>query len=197
METVLQLVSTHGHIAIFFLLMLGIVGLPVPDETLLMFSGYLVFKGQFHFFPTIASACAGSLCGITISYIIGRTGGLYLIHKYGPRFHLTKARLDHAHRWFERVGRWGLFFGYFMPGIRHFTAILAGASGLETPVFALFAYSGGIVWVLTFVSLGYFLGDQWSRMSEEVQYVLIALTILGVAAAVVYWWIRRRKKTAG
>jgi len=84
-----------------------------------------------------------------------------------------------------------------MPGIRHFTAILAGASGLETPVFALFAYSGGIVWVLTFVSLGYFLGDQWSRMSEEVQYVLIALTILGVAAAVVYWWIRRRKKTAG
>jgi len=197
METVLQLVSTHGHIAIFFLLMLGIVGLPVPDETLLMFSGYLVFKGQFHFFPTIASACAGSLCGITISYIIGRTGGLYVIHKYGPRFHLTKARLDHAHRWFERVGRWGLFFGYFMPGIRHFTAILAGASGLETPVFALFAYSGGIVWVLTFVSLGYFLGDQWSHMSEEVQYVLIVLTILAVAAAVVYWWIRRRKKTGG
>ena len=197
METVLQLVSHYGHIAIFFLLMLGIVGLPVPDETLLMFSGYLVFKGQFHFIPTVVTACAGSLCGITISYSIGRTGGLFVIHKYGPRFHLTKARLDHAHRWFERVGRWGLFFGYFMPGIRHFTAILAGASGLETPVFALFAYSGGIFWVLTFVSLGYFLGDQWSHMSEEVQYVLIALTVLAVAASIVYWLIRRRRKTAG
>ena len=194
METVYQLIAQYGHLAIFCLLVLGIVGLPVPDETLLTFSGYLVFKGHFGFLPTVASAYAGSICGITISYIIGRTGGLYVIHKYGPRFHLTKARLDHAHRWFERVGRWGLFFGYFMPGIRHFTAVLAGASGLETPVFALFAYSGGIFWVITFVSLGYFLGDQWSHMSEEVQYVLIALTILAVAAAVVYWWIRRRKK---
>src|SRR5437879_10792870 len=114
METVLQMVSNYGHIAIFFLLMLGIVGLPVPDETLLMFSGYLVFKGQFHFLHTIASACAGSLCGITISYIIGSTGGLYVIHKYGPRFHLIKSRLDQAHLCFERVCRWCFFFGYFM-----------------------------------------------------------------------------------
>src|SRR5438477_7930746 len=196
METVYQLIAQYGHAAIFCLLVLGIVGLPVPDEWLLTFSGYLVYKGHFHYLPTIAAAFAGSACGITISYIIGRTGGLYLIHKYGRYLHLTKKRLDRVHMWFERMGRWALFFGYFMPGVRHFTAVVAGSSELEPHVFALFAYSGGFLWVLTFVSLGYFLGDQWSRIGEEIHVVLLVITILAVAAGGAFWWFKRRKKSA-
>ena len=194
METVLQLVTQYGHVAIFCLLVLGIVGLPVPDEWLLTFAGYLVYKGHFHYLPTVAAAFAGSVCGITISYIIGRTGGLYLIHKYGRYVHLTKARLDRVHNWFERMGRWTLFFGYFMPGVRHFTAVVAGSSELEPHVFALFAYSGALVWVVTFISLGYFLGERWKSISEEIHGVLLWLTIAAVAAGLLFWWLRRRKK---
>lgn len=194
MDTVAHLISQYGQIAVFCLLVLGIVGLPVPDETLLTFCGYLVYRGQFHFLPTVAIAYAGSVCGITVSYTIGRTGGLYLIHKYGPYVRFTKERLDNIHRWFERLGRWTLFFGYFMPGVRHFTAVVAGTSELEPHVFALFAYSGGLLWVLSFVSLGYFLGDQWSRIDQEVHSVLLWLTVAGIAAALAYWWLRRRKK---
>jgi membrane protein DedA with SNARE-associated domain len=80
-----------------------------------------------------------------------------------------------------------------MPGIRHFTAIVAGGSELEAHVFALFAYSGGLLWVLSFVSLGYFLGDQWSRISAEVHWVLLWLTVAGVLAGVLAWWLRRRR----
>jgi len=193
-ETVLQLVTQYGHVAIFCLLVLGIVGLPVPDEWLLTFAGYLVYKGHFHYLPTVAAAFAGSVCGITISYIIGRTGGLYLIHKYGRYVHLTQARLDRVHNWFERMGRWTLFFGYYMPGVRHFTAVVAGSSELEPHVFALFAYSGALVWVVTFISLGYFLGERWSTISEEIHGVLLWLTIAAVAAGLLFWWLRRRKK---
>jgi len=193
-ETVLQLVTQYGHVAIFCLLVLGIVGLPVPDEWLLTFAGYLVYKGHFHYLPTVAAAFAGSVCGITISYIIGRTGGLYLIHKYGRYVHLTQARLDRVHNWFERMGRWTLFFGYYMPGVRHFTAVVAGSSELEPHVFALFAFSGALVWVVTFISLGYFLGERWSTISEEIHGVLLWLTIAAVAAGLLFWWLRRRKK---
>jgi membrane protein DedA with SNARE-associated domain len=193
-ETVLQLVTQYGHVAIFCLLVLGIVGLPVPDEWLLTFAGYLVYKGHFHYLPTVAAAFAGSACGITISYIIGRTGGLYLIHKYGRYVHLTQARLDRVHNWFERMGRWTLFFGYYMPGVRHFTAVVAGSSELEPHVFALFAYSGALVWVVTFISLGYFLGERWKSISEEIHGVLLWLTIAAVAAGLLFWWLRRRKK---
>jgi len=196
METVFHLISQYGLVAVFFLLVLGIVGLPVPDETLLTFSGFMVYKGHFQFLPTLACAFCGSICGITISYTIGRTGGLFLIHKYGPYVRLTPERLAKVHEWFVRLGRWAIFFGYFMPGVRHFTAIVAGSSELEPHVFAAFAYSGGFLWVLTFVSLGYFLGDQWSRIDREIHGILLWLTVAIVAGALVYWWIRRRKAGA-
>ena len=196
MDTVFHLISQYGHLAVFCLLVLGIVGLPVPDETLLTFSGYLIYRGQFHFLPTILTAYAGSICGITISFIIGRTGGLYLIHKYGPYVHFTQERLDRVHHWFARMGRWALFFGYFMPGIRHFTAIVAGSSELEPHVFAMFAYSGGLLWVLSFVSLGYFLGDQWSRITDQVNGILLWVTIGVIAVGLLVWWLRARKRRA-
>jgi membrane protein DedA with SNARE-associated domain len=196
METALQLVNQYGDIALFLLLVVGIIGLPVPDETLLTFAGYLIFKGHLHFPTTLVAAFAGSVCGITGSYLIGRTGGLYVIHKYGRFLHVTPERLDYVHAWFERVGRWGLFFGYFIPGVRHFTAIIAGTSALEYPVFALFAYSGGLLWVSTFLTLGYFLGEEWQRIGKQIQdraeEIAIVVVVLGLIGFGIRYWLKRR-----
>jgi membrane protein DedA with SNARE-associated domain len=186
-EPILNWIVQYGYAAIFFLLMLGIVGLPVPDEWLLTFSGYLIFKGRLHPAFTVLAAFAGSACGISLSYWLGRTFGLYLIHKFGRYLHLTDAKMSKAHQWFERAGRWSLTFGYFVPGVRHLTAYIAGASSLELPVFALFAYSGALMWSCTFLALGYFLGEGWSHASEQAQrYLLIGCGALAAAAAI-YW----------
>ncbi|HCQ02914.1 MAG TPA: hypothetical protein DIT99_20485, partial [Candidatus Latescibacteria bacterium] len=61
-------VMQYGYIGIFVLLLLGVFGLPVPDEILLAFAGYLIFKGDLQFIPTLASACVGAMCGISLSY---------------------------------------------------------------------------------------------------------------------------------
>src|SRR5690348_10282868 len=105
--------------------MLGIVGLPVPDETLLVFCGYLIYRGTFQAHTTWISAAAGSICGISISYVLGRTLGFRLIHKYGRKFGASEERLEKIHQWLEGVGHWGLMFGYFIPGVRHFTAVVS------------------------------------------------------------------------
>ena len=185
-ETALAWVTTYGYTAIFVLLMLGIVGLPVPDETLLTFTGYLIFKGTLNGYSAVATAFLGSACGITLSYVLGRTIGLSLLHHYGKYIHLTEARLAQVHNWFERFGRWTLLIGYYIPGVRHFTAYVAGASWLEFPVFALFAYSGALLWSLSFITLGYFLGEQWSRLSDQLHsYLWAAGLALGLVVAVV------------
>src|SRR5579862_3377676 len=158
-QHVLAWITQYGYVAIFGLLVFGIVGLPVPDETLLTFTGYLVFKGQLSLAPAFGAALAGSACGITVSYILGRTFGLGLIHRYGRYLRIREEHIRKAHAWFERVGQWGLTFGYFIPGVRHVTAYAAGMSGLEPPKFGLFAYSGAVLWVSTFIGLGYFLGE--------------------------------------
>src|SRR5450432_727453 len=138
-QHVLAWITQYGYVAIFSLLVFGIVGLPVPDETLLTFTGYLVFKGNLSLLPAFGAALAGSLCGITLSYTLGRTFGIKLIHRYGRYVRITEEHIDKAHAWFARVGHWGLTFGYFVPGFRHLTAYAAGMSSVEPPQFALFA----------------------------------------------------------
>jgi membrane protein DedA with SNARE-associated domain len=192
MELVAHWISQYGCAGIFCLLVLGIVGLPVPDETLLTFAGYLVFRGQLHAVPTVASALAGSICGITLSYGLGRLTGYLLIEKYGSKLHVKMERVHRVHDWFRRLGRFTLTFGYFVPGVRHLTAYVAGASELEWPVFAGFAYPGGALWSGTFITLGYVLGEQWNRVSGEAhRYVLIVCAALAVAG-LAYWVWRRR-----
>ncbi len=199
METVLGWVTHYGSVSLFFLMMLGIVGLPVPDETLLVFSGYLIYKGTLNPVFTFSMALLGSATGITVSYLLGRVYGLKLVHKYGRHVHLTEERFAKIHNWFERIGRWSLFLGYYVAGVRHFTAMVAGASDLEYPVFAAFAYCGAITWVASFLSLGYFLGDQWEGASERIhRYILISCVTIAAVVGIYFLgrWIWKKRGTS-
>ena len=196
-QTVFHWISQYGCPAIFVLLVFGIVGLPVPDETLLTFSGYLIFKGDLPIAATFAAAFGGSVCGITVSYTLGRTFGIALIHRYGRYLRITERHVNLAHAWFERVGRWGLTFGYFIPGVRHFTAYAAGMSELEPHVFGAFAYSGALLWVSTFLTLGYFLGERWEAVSSRLHHDAVLVTLVAAAAAGIFllWRKWRRDRT--
>jgi len=196
METIAQWVSQYGYAAIFSLLVLGIVGLPVPDESLLTFAGYLVYKRNLVLIPTFAAASMGSICGISISYILGRSLGMYVLHHYGRLFHVTPDRIDRVHSWFDRFGTWTLLVGYFIPGVRHFTAVVAGSSNLRPLLFAVFAYSGALIWSATFIGLGYFFGDEWSQVLEHVQrHLAVAACCAAIIISIYLIW--RFRKRAG
>jgi membrane protein DedA with SNARE-associated domain len=193
MEGILHWITTYGYGAIFLLLMLGVVGLPIPDETLLVFCGYLVSKGNMHPVAAWLTAIAGSWCGISLSYTIGRTLGLGAVHKYGKYLHITDERLATVHAWFDRIGHWALFVGYYIAGVRHFTAIVAGTSKLKFTHFMAYAWSGGVLWVTTFLTLGYFLGENWQRIAESIHHYLLYVSIAAIAAALAYYLYQRRK----
>src|SRR4030042_4325094 len=104
----------YKYWAIYSLLMFGIIGLPVPDEVLLTFVGYLLHRGDLSFMPAVAAALLGSITGISISYVLGRTGALRIIKKYSRFFRITPEKLDALHEWFNRNGKWTLIIGYYM-----------------------------------------------------------------------------------
>ena len=196
-ETAFHWILLHGYVGIFSLLMFGIVGLPVPDEVLLTFSGYLVFRRTFGFVPTLFSAFLGSACGITLSYMLGRVFDTYVLVKYGRYFHLTEERLAQVHAWFERRGRWTLLIGYFIPGVRHLTGYVAGASELSYTNFALFAYTGAFFWATSFITLGYFLGEEWNRVLDsfhQTKLIVIGLAVAGVLGYFVFGFVRRQHR---
>lgn len=193
MDPLLDWVSQYGYAAIFILLVSGIVGLPVPDETMLVFCGYLVSKGKLHPVLTWLTAVCGSMCGISISYWIGRKLGLSVIHRYGKYIHLTEDKLDRVHAWFDRIGHWLLTIGYYIPGVRHFTALTAGISRMSFRSFMAFAYAGAVIWVSTFLSIGYFLGERWPQVLAAVHKNILIFTLIFVGVAVIVWLVRRRR----
>lgn len=181
MEPAFTWIASYGYAAIFGLLLLGIVGLPVPDETLLTFVGYLSFRGDLLLAPALASAFLGSACGISISYALGRFVGPTIIPKLSERFHVNPDHMTRAQQWVQRWGKYALVIAYFVPGVRHVAAIMAGVSKLSPGTFVRFAYVGALVWSGTFVMVGYWLGEEWSRLSPSLHR---ALLLLGVATGV-------------
>jgi membrane protein DedA with SNARE-associated domain len=192
-EAVLSWVAYYGYVGLFGLLMLGIVGVPIPDETLLMFAGYLIFKHELAPLPAFAAGFLGSICGITVSYALGRMLGLYLVTRLGRFLHVRPEDLDRVRAWYEGKGKYGLVIGYFIPGIRHLAAYVAGSSRLSLPAFAAFAYLGGLLWSGSFISIGYVLGDEWQQMSVSLhRYLLIGAGLVAVVIAIGFILMRRR-----
>ena len=183
--------SHYGYAGLFGLLMFGVIGVPVPEETLLTFAGVLVYRGHLEVGPTLLAAFLGSCCGITVSYGLGRGIGRVLTRRLGRFVRVTPEQLERVEVWFERAGHWSLLVGYFLPGIRHLTAVVAGGTRLRFSDFALFAYAGALLWSFTFVALGVFAGRHWVRISARVHQNLW-LASGGVVVCVLAGFLVRR-----
>jgi len=192
LEQLQSWITQYGSAAIFCLLALGIVGIPIPDETLLTLTGFLIFKGTLHPAPAYLSSLAGTAIGISISYAIGKYGGTRVIRRFGQRLHITDDRLRRVETWFQRRGKWVLVIGYFVPGIRHVTAIVVGSSGVRFGSFARFALAGAVLWSACFVGAGYILGEEWNAFAQLARPIALAIGALAVFSVVVYILFRHR-----
>ena len=182
------IISQYGYIAIFALLAGGMIGMPLPDETIMIFSGYLVHAGSLQYGPTVTAAIIGSLTGVTLSFVLGRNIGLPIIDRFGGRIGITQAKMEKVEKWFKRFGKFTLPIGYFVPGVRQAMAYFSGISRFPFRDFALYAYTGGVFWVILFVSIGWFLGESWYRVSQSIHHywavwALVFLVVLGVLCA--------------
>ncbi|MBO8164996.1 MAG: DedA family protein [Brevibacillus sp.] len=187
-------VAAYGYVALYLLFFLGILGMPLPEETLLVFSGFLVSIGELELVQTILVCYVGSISAMTLAYWIGRTLGYPFIEKYGRRFGLGYALYKRTEEWFAQVGKWSLPIGYFIPGVRQFTAYFAGITKLPFPQFALFTYSGGLFWSALFVTLGWQLGARWEQLFQLIARNLTLVCLVLLAVIVVWSWLRGRRR---
>jgi membrane protein DedA with SNARE-associated domain len=193
---IIEWITQYGDAALFGLLVLGIVGLPVPDETLLTFAGALVRRGHLALVPTLGAAWLGGVIGITVSYALGRSVGAALLVRYGRFVRLDSGAIDRVTRWFDRSGKWTLTFGYFVPGVRHVSALVAGSSSVAFPVFAAFSYAGALIWVLSLLSLGYYVGENWRAAVRDVHHHL-GLVAIGLLVALGAHYLARHLRPSG
>jgi membrane protein DedA with SNARE-associated domain len=189
MHALLLTITKYSYVGIFVALGLGILGFPIPDETLIAFVGFLVYEDKLNYLYAFAVCFIGSSSGVTLGYILGRTFGNRLIERYSTKLNIDPDHIQNARKFYVRYGRFALFVGYFIPGVRHLTAIFAGSSIMPYPLFAAFAYAGAALWTIVFMNLGFFLGDKWHRVSAYsnryiIPFVLIVTIFLIIA---IYW----------
>jgi len=184
MEAIYYYLNHYGYLGIFLWLALGVFGPPVADELLLLLLGYLVLKGNLHFIPTVAAVVAGTLTGVSLDYLLGRTLGHYLLHRPDSWLSQKYRRIYQLRQWLARSGGWAFICSYFVPGWRHCAPMVAGLSRLDFPRFAALTYSGGLLWSLGYIFLGYLLAERWNHeLLQPHQWIIVigVLFSLGLA----------------
>jgi membrane protein DedA with SNARE-associated domain len=194
-------IYNFGYPALYLLLSAGIIGLPVPDETLMTFVGSLTAPGgPFLYTPALMVIYAGTMTGMVISYWLGHRVGKPFLYRYGKWIKVTPKRLERTEGWFKRFGMWAVFFGYFVPGVRHFTCYLAGVSGVAFWRYLCFAASGALIWCISFLTLGHLIGLNWENLllviHQYVGFTLVLITVIIVIVILVVIRLRNRRNQA-
>lgn len=187
MHYITALFNHYGYIVLFAALTLELIAFPTPGETLMTYCGFLVFEGKLNWIISIVVAAFGVICGITISYFIGRTLDDTFLKKYGRYIHMNPEKLESTSKWFERYGNGLLAVAYFIPGVRHVTGYFSGITRIPFKKFALNAYIGAFLWTGTFISLGKILGSDWEKFHASIKkYLIIGSIIIGIALISIY-----------
>jgi membrane protein DedA with SNARE-associated domain len=173
----------------------GVIGLP-GTEPVMLFAGFNVFTGDQTLAGVIVAGVIGDVAGATIAYSIGYFGSHELLERHGGKLHLSKARLDRAHRWFDRYGTWTVFFSRFIPLFRAVFMYAAGVAAMPFKRFFAMATAGSILWISGLAVLGKEVGHNWQSWRHHLEYVDYVAAAL-IVALIVYVVVRRLRGGGG
>ena len=186
-------IAAYGYWAVFVLIGLESMGVPLPGETVLVAAAiYAGTSHELNIFGVITAAAIGAVIGDNIGYEIGRLVGFPLLLRHGSRIGLDERRLKLGQYLFRRYGGMIVFFGRFVALLRTLAALLAGANRMEWPRFFFFNATGGVIWASCFGFGGYVLGSSVHRISGPLGLGLLIFALAAVAAGIVF--LRRHEQ---
>ncbi len=186
-----HLVHTYGYLAVFAIVGLECVGIPVPGETALIAAA--VYAGATHRLSPwliFAAGAAAAVIGGAIGFWIGAKGGYPLLRRHGHRVWLDERRLKVARYVFDQHGAKVVFFGRFVTVLRAYAAFLAGVSKMPARRFLPVNAAGGIVWAGVITLAAYLAGHVVQQTSAAIGWVLAAVAAVILGAAV---WVAHRR----
>jgi membrane protein DedA with SNARE-associated domain len=167
----------------------GVIGIPGTEPTML-FAGFSVSQGKMSLIGIIAAGVVGDLVGATVAYAIGYFGRVELLEKHGRKLHISPARLDLAHRWFDRYGSPVILVSRLLPFVRAVFPYAAGVAEMPYLRFISFAAIGSVIWIGGLGILGHAVASNWESWRKNLEYVDYAFLAL-IVAGIVYLIVRR------
>ena len=188
-----QLLEHWGYPAIFVFVFLGNLGFPVPEETVLLVAGYLVWKGELLFGVTAGVGVVSAITGDNFAYWVGRHYGARALLRYGGWLFITPDRIYKMQRFMTRYGVAGIFLARFLPGFRFLAGPLAGTTSMPFRRFFCANLCGAGVYVPLMVMAGYGVGFGLGELLGEYERLFggfdrLILLIIGVSVLAILAW---------
>jgi membrane protein DedA with SNARE-associated domain len=202
-----QFVQDYPDPVVFTLLVLCGLGLPMPEEPILLMAGAVAFKlssgqhqGMEIQLTRMTAVCAtGILIGDLLCFHLGRTVGRGIFRFRVVKLIATRPRRVRAERFFHRYGPWAIFIARFFAGVRLVMYFSAGMSGRVSYLrFLLMDFLGVLVSVPISIWIGYVVYRElsdWEAAKARLGTFHLVL-VSGIAAGLLVWFVLARKKRA-
>jgi membrane protein DedA with SNARE-associated domain len=180
MHLIQHLIHEYGLITVAVIVGLECVGIPLPGETALL--GAAIYAGTKHdlnIVEVILTAAVAATVGRMIGYVMGREYGYWLLLRYGNYVRMTESRIKLGQYLFLRHGGKIVFFAQFVPVLRTFAGIFAGANVMPWRDFLTANAAGSLVWAVTYGYAAYELGREFERLEGPIVIVLLVITVVG------------------
>jgi membrane protein DedA with SNARE-associated domain len=204
-SSVTTFIGDHGLYAVFALMVVDAV-FPAASELVMLYAGAVAagaFTGQHvvlfghqidsHFWAFVAMSLAGVIgntVGSLLGWGIGAYAGRPLLEERGRWFHLDRAKLDRADRWFDRFGDAAVFLGRVTPVVRSFISIPAGVVRMPIVRFTVLTFLGCVPWCFGIAAAGWALGSSYEKFHHDfayVEYAVVAAVIVLAAWLILRW----------
>ncbi len=190
-----QWITTWGYLGIFLLVFVGNLGVPMPEDTVLLAAGFLAGREILTLRTAFIVAVVSAIIGDNFGYLLGRTGGRRLFTRFSRNM-TGRRRYRLMKNFFARHGNKTVLLARFVVGLRLIAGPMAGAAGMPFAQFFFWNVMGALVWCAAMLAAGYVLGDQWEMIAgtRHVNAVWIAVAVLSLVAVGYHFWWRERAR---
>lgn len=192
----------YGYFAVFGVLVLCGLGLPLPEELTLIAAGVVVYEGRAHLGVMTVVAVFGILAGDSLLFALGRRYGPHLLQRRLFSRLLHAERMSKVRRQFDLHGVKAVFFARFFAGIRAPVYFTAGTLGMRYRSFAALDLLGALLSAPISVWLGYHFGAElerllvWLARFDRILLLTVIGVVLWIVARKVMRWRERSKEDA-
>jgi membrane protein DedA with SNARE-associated domain len=196
MHSLLETLLRHGYFFLVAWVFLEQLGLPIPSFPILLATGALSGMGRMNFAAALLMCVSTTVLADVMWYELGHRKGIKVV-QWLCRISLEPdSCVRRTEGLFEQEGARSLLFAKFVPGLNAVATPLAGIFQMRLHKFLLFDALGALLWLCTYMGLGYFFSSQIERIALRAASLgswLLVLLVSAFASYILYKFLARRK----
>jgi membrane-associated protein len=172
-----------------------LVGFFLPGDSLLVTAGLLASQGFLNVYVMGVLLSVAAIVGQSLGYAIGKAAGPRLFAREDSLL-FKRSHLLRAHSFYEKHGGKTVILARFMPIVRTFVPVVAGAAQMRYRDFTVYNMVGGVLWVWSMLLIGYVLGRYIPGVEKRIDLVIVVVVLLSISPGLITW-LRSRRSPRG